>query len=55
LFLSSILYSSIPKRFYTHKRVNRYAVFILPEEGLGFYKKYIDHLTEHAVDADKSR
>ena len=55
LFLSSILCASIPWGFYAHKRVNRYAVFTLPEELVGFYKKHIDHLTEHAVDADKSR
>ena len=55
LFLSSILYATIPWGFYAHKRVNRYAVFTLPEELVGFYKKNIDHLTEHAVDADKSR
>ena len=55
LFLSSILYAAIPWGFYTHKRVNRYAVFTLPEELVGFYKKHIDHLTDHAVDADKRR
>ena len=55
LFLSSILYAAIPWGFYAHKRVNRYAVFTLPEELVGFYKKHIDHLTEHAVDADKRR
>ena len=55
LFLSSILYASIPWGFYAHKRANRYAVFTLPEELVGFYKKHIDHLTEHAVDADKRR
>ena len=55
LFLSSILLASIPWGFYAHKRVNRYAVFTLPEELVGFYKKHIDHLTEHAVDADKRR
>jgi hypothetical protein len=55
LFLSSILFASIPWGFYAHKRVNRYAVFTLPEELVGFYKKHIDHLTEHAVDADKRR
>jgi hypothetical protein len=55
LFLSSILCASIPWGFYAHKRVNRYAVFTLPEELVGFYKKHIDHLTEHAVDADKRR
>jgi hypothetical protein len=55
LFLSSVLYSSIPWGFHAHKRANRYAVFTLPEELIGFYKKHIDHLTEHAVDADKRR
>ena len=55
LFLSSFLYASIPWGFYAHKRVNRYAVFTLPEELIGFYKKHIDYLTEHAVDADKRR
>jgi len=55
LFLSSILYSSIPWGFYAHKRANCYAVFTLPEELIGFYKKHIDYLTEHAVDADKRR
>ena len=44
-----------PKEILHHKRVNRYAVFTLPEEGFGFYKKYIVHLTEHAVDAVKRR
>ena len=53
LFLSSILLASIPWGFYAHKRVNRYDVFTLPEELVGFYKKQIDHLTVHAVDADK--
>jgi len=55
LFLSSILYASVPWGFYAHKQANRYAVFTLPEELIGFYKKHIDHLTEHAVDADKRR
>ena len=32
LFLSSILYAAIPWGFYAHKRVNRYAVFTLPEK-----------------------
>ena len=54
-FLSSILLALVPWGFYAHKRVNRYAVFTLPEELVGFYKKHIDHLTEHAVDADKRR
>jgi len=55
LFLSSSLYATIPLDFYAHKRANRYAVFTLPEELIGFYKKHIDYLTEHVVDADKRR
>lgn len=31
------------------------AVFTLPPEMLGFYKKHIEFLTEHAVDPDKRR
>jgi len=31
------------------------AVFILPPEMLGFYKKNIEYITEHAVDPDKRR
>ena len=31
------------------------AVFTLPPEMIGFYKHYIDYLTEHAVDPDKRR
>ena len=41
--------------FHAHKLVNRYAVFTMPEELIGFFKKHIDHLTEHSVDADKRR
>lgn len=31
------------------------AVFTLPKEMFGFYKSYIDYITEHSVDADKRR
>lgn len=31
------------------------AVFTLPPEMLGLYKKHLDYLTEHAVDPDKRR
>ncbi len=41
--------------FYGHKRINRMAVFTLPPEMVGFYKKHIDYITEHAVDPDKRR
>src|SRR6185436_4979793 len=41
--------------FWAHKKINHMAVFTLPPEMLGFYKKNIDYITEHAVDPDKRR
>lgn len=41
--------------FYGHRRINRMAVFTLPPEMLGFYKKHIEYITEHSVDPDKRR
>ncbi|MEP7170270.1 MAG: zinc dependent phospholipase C family protein [Bacteroidota bacterium] len=41
--------------FWAHKRINHMAVFTLPPEMIGFYKKNIDYITEHAVDPDKRR
>src|SRR5688572_11872085 len=41
--------------FWAHKRINYMAVFTLPPEMFGFYKKHITHLSEHAVDADVRR
>lgn len=41
--------------FFAHKRINRMAVFTLPPEMIGFYKKNIEYITEHAVDPDKRR
>lgn len=41
--------------FYAHKRINRMAVFTLPPEMIGFYKKHIDYVTEHATDPDRRR
>jgi hypothetical protein len=39
--------------FYSHKLINKQAVYILPPEMIGFYKKHIEYLTEHAIDPDK--
>lgn len=39
--------------FYSHKLINKQAIFILPPEMIGFYKKHIDYITEHATDPDK--
>jgi hypothetical protein len=41
--------------FFGHRRINRMAVFTLPQSMLGFYKKHIEYVTEHAVDPDKRR
>lgn len=41
--------------FFGHKKINRMAVFTLPPEMIGFYKKNIEYITEHAVDPDKRR
>jgi len=41
--------------FYGHKKINYYAVFLLPPEMMVLYKPNIDYLTEHAVDPDKRR
>lgn len=41
--------------FFGHQRINRMAVMTLPPEMVGFYKRHIDFITEHAVDPDKRR
>jgi len=41
--------------FYGHKRINRMAVFTLPPGMVGFYKRHIEYITNHAVDPDSRR
>lgn len=41
--------------FFAHYRINRLAVFILPNAMAGFYKANIGFITEHAISADKRR
>ena len=41
--------------FYAHKKINYYAVFLLPPQMLLFYKPHIAFISEHAVDPDKRR
>lgn len=41
--------------FFGHRKINHQAVFTLPPEMMVFFKRNIDYLTEHAVDADKRR
>jgi hypothetical protein len=41
--------------FFAHKKINNYAVFLLPPQMLVLYKPNISFITEHAVDPDKRR
>ena len=41
--------------FFAHQKINRLAVFTLPPEMIGFYKKNIQYITEKAVNPDKRR
>ncbi|HYV54464.1 MAG TPA: zinc dependent phospholipase C family protein [Chitinophagaceae bacterium] len=41
--------------FYGHKKINNYAVFLLPPQMLVLYKTHIDFITDHAVDPDMRR
>jgi hypothetical protein len=56
IILSAALYHVVYAwGFAAHKRINRMAVFTLPPEMIGFYKKNIDFVTDHAVDPDMRR
>lgn len=41
--------------FFAHQRINRLAVFTLPPEMVGFYKKHSRYITENAVNPDRRR
>ena len=41
--------------FFGHRKINNYAVFLLPPQMLVLYKPNIDFLTVHAVDPDMRR
>lgn len=60
LLLLALLGLSIPAfrpvwGFFAHERINRLAVFTLPPEMIGFYKKHIGYLERSAVNPDKRR
>jgi len=54
LFLLSA-HTSFCWGFYAHRKINQYAVFLLPPEMMVLYKTHIAFLEEHAVDPDKRR
>jgi hypothetical protein len=41
--------------FYAHRKINQFAVFLLPPEMMILYKMHLGFLEEHAVDPDKRR
>lgn len=41
--------------FFAHRKINQYAVYLLPPEMMVFFKPHIGFLEEHAVDPDKRR
>jgi hypothetical protein len=41
--------------FFAHQKINRLAVFILPPDMIGFYKKNIQYVSEAAVNPDRRR
>jgi hypothetical protein len=55
LFALSLSHQSFCWGFYAHEKINYLSVFLLPPEMIGFYKKHIDFIREHATDPDKRR
>jgi zinc dependent phospholipase C len=53
--LISISISSFGWGFFAHRKINYYAVFLLPPEMMLFYKQHAEFLSEHSVDPDKRR
>jgi len=57
IFILIFLFAGVSKTstwgFYVHRKVNKLAVFTLPSEMFGFYKKHIEYISEHAIDPDK--
>jgi len=55
LFILAFHFKCFCWGFYAHKKINNYAVFLLPPQMLMLYKPNIDFITEHAVDPDRRR
>jgi hypothetical protein len=41
--------------FYAHRKINYYAVFLLPPQMMMFFKPHIQFISDHAIDPDKRR
>jgi hypothetical protein len=48
-------YMVFPWGFFGHKTINKLAIFTLPEEMIGLYKRNLNYIYEHAIDPDKRR
>jgi hypothetical protein len=55
LLLTASYSSSFCWGFFAHRKINYYAVFLLPPEMMALYKPHALFLSEHAVDPDKRR
>lgn len=55
LWLIALIMLSSGWGFFGHRQINRLAVFTLPPEMIGFYKKNIEYITEASVNPDKRR
>ena len=55
IVLVSISLNSYCWGFYAHKKINYYAVFLLPPQMMALYKPNIEFIMEHAIDPDKRR
>lgn len=55
LLLLAVSHTAYCWGFYAHRKINYYAVFLLPPEMMKLYKSSASFLEEHAVDPDKRR
>ena len=62
IFIFSVAFLFVPEKqpayswgFFAHQKINRMAVFTLPDGMIGFYKQHIEYVSAHAVDPDKRR
>ena len=51
----ALLFGQSDWGFFGHRLINRVAVYTVPTEMMGWYKPYIDYISDHAVDPDKRR
>ncbi|MBD0287697.1 MAG: S1/P1 Nuclease [Flavisolibacter sp.] len=55
LFLILLYHYCFCWGFYAHKKINYYAVFLLPPQMMVFYKQQMSFISDHAVDPDMRR